>query len=480
MSTTPGPTATTRVRLWMTVCVLCAAQVLIILDQNIVNVALPAIRDDLGFSSSNLVWAVNSYVIPFGGFLLLAGRLGDLISRKRVFLVGLTVFVAASVWCGTADNQAMLLTARFVQGVGGAVTSAGLLGMVVAVFSDLADRARAIGAFGFASAGGGAMGTVVGGFVTEVLSWNWIFFINLPIGLTVGVLASRLLPRDSGSGRLSGADAAGSVLVTGGVMVGVYALINVESQGWSAPSTLTGAVLAMGLLGGFTLRQRLAEAPLIPVRVLRTPNVVAANLIQALMVGGLFAFMFFTVLLLQQVWNYTPLEAGVAFVPAPVVIAIVSLAVAPRLLARFGPRAVVLTGLSVVLVGFLLFSRVSVTGEYTTSVLPAMVVLAFGFAITMPALMTLGMSDVPASDSGVASGLFNTAQQVGGAVGLAVLSSTAAAQSRRLIADGTSQVAALVGGYQLGYLLAAGFTLAAVTLAASTVKARPPAPAAAP
>ena len=478
MSPTHSPSLTpshsvsmSRRRQWSTVLVLCTAQVLIVLEQNIVNVALPAIQDDLGFSPTDLVWTVNAYVVPFGGLLLLAGRLGDLISRRRVFLVGLSLFVAASLWCGLAESQSVLLAARFAQGIGGAVTAAGLLGMVVAVFTDPRDRARAIGLFGFASAGGSAIGLVVGGLITHWLSWQWVFLINLPIGALVAAFAIRLLPRDRGIGWAAGIDVIGAVLATVGIMVGVYTLIGIETQPVAA--TAVGAVIALGTLVGFGWRQVRATTALIPERVWRAPNVVAANLVQALMTGGLFAFLFFTVLHLQRVWDYGPLEAGIAFLPAPAVIATVSLWLVPRLLARYPSRAIVLTGLPILLAGFLLFTRLDVTGGYLWSVLPSMVVLAFGFSITMPALMSLGMSGVPERDSGVASGLFSTTQQVGGAVGLAVLTTVATARTNAVLADGGGAALAAVSGYRLGFLIAAAMIMAALVLAAVLLTAPP-------
>ncbi|GAA4897362.1 MFS transporter [Stackebrandtia albiflava] len=460
-------------RRWLAVLVLSAAQVMIVLDQNIVNVALPAIRDDLGLSPGNLVWTVNAYVIPFGGLLLLAGRLGDLISRKYVFLAGLALFSAASLWAGSADDQTGLLLARFVQGVGGAVTSAGLLGMVVTSLPEPRHRARAIGVFGFASAGGGALGTVVGGVLTDALSWHWIFFINVPIGVVVGVMAWRLLPVDRGVGVRAGADVVGAVLVTAGVVLGVYALINAESQGWGSAVTLGGGAVSVVLLTGFALRQRFATTPLVPTRVLRSRNVVGANLVQALMVGALFGFMFFTVLHLQQVLGFSPLIAGLAFLPAPAVIAVVSMTVAPRLMHRFGARRTTLTGLPILAAGFVMLAQVSPGLGYEVSVGPAMVVMAFGFGITMPSLMSLAMSDVAAEDSGVTSGLFNTTQQVGGAVGLAVLSTLVGARTEALRAEGVAEAAALAGGYRAAFWLGGGFVAVAWLIAGLLLRAAP-------
>ncbi|ADD42343.1 MFS transporter [Stackebrandtia nassauensis] len=459
-------------RRWLAVIVLCAAQVMIILDQNIVNVALPAIREDLDFSASNLVWTINAYVIPFGGLLLLAGRLGDLLSRKYVFVAGLALFTAASAWCGFADGQTSLLVARFVQGLGGAVTSAGLLGMVVTIFSDPKPQAKALGAFGFASAGGGAAGTVVGGVLTEGLSWHWVFWINIPLGIIVGALALRLLRNDRGIGWRAGADVFGAVLVTSGLMLVVYALVGTESRGWASPVTIGLGAAAVALLAGFFVRQAKAANPLLPLRILRSRNVAGANLIQALMVAALFGFMFYTVLYMQEVLSYRPLSAGLAFLPVPIVIAVVSMTVAPKLLLRFGPRTLILAGLPLLAFGLWLLSRVPVDGDYYLHLLPAMVIMPFGFGITMPSLMSLAMSEVAAEDSGVTSGLFNTTQQVGGAIGLAVVSTAVAARIDSTLADGGDKAQALTDGYGLGFGLGAAFVAVAWLVALTVLRQR--------
>ncbi|WP_026930309.1 DHA2 family efflux MFS transporter permease subunit [Glycomyces tenuis] len=469
MSTRTDQSLRTR---WLAVIVLSAAQVMIILDQNIVNVALPAIREDLAFSQANLVWTVNAYVIPFGGLLLLAGRLGDLIGRKQVFLAGLALFIAASAAAALADTQELLLAARFVQGIGGAVTAAGLLGMIVTIFPEPEHQAKAIGVYGFASAGGGAAGSVIGGVLTDALGWEAVFYVNVPIGLAVAALAWRLLPADRGVGLRAGADVIGAALVTSGLMLAVYTLVETERYGWGSPRTLGLGALAAVLVAGFFWRQSKAAAPLIPLRILRSRNVAGANLAQALMVGAAFGFMYFTVLYLQQVLGFTPLAAGLAFLPAPIVIAVVSMAVAPRLLARFGARPLVLTGLPLMVVGFVLFAQMRADGSYAADVLPGMLTAPLGFGLTMPALMSLGMSDSRPEDAGVTSGLFNTAQQVGGAVGLAVLSTAVAARTDGLLEQGRSTAEALTGGYRTGYTIAAVFVVVGLVVAATMLKTR--------
>ena len=457
---------------WLAVIALSAAQVMIVLDQNIVSIALPAIREDLAFNQANLVWTVNAYVIPFGGLLLLAGRLGDLISRKQVFLAGLGLFTLASVAAALADSQGFLLAARFVQGIGGAITAAGLLGMIVTIFPEPKHQVKAIGLYGFASAGGGAAGSVVGGVLTETLGWESVFYVNLPLGLIVAALAWRLLPTEHGIGLRAGADIIGAALVTSGLMLAVYTLVETERYGLTSARTLGLGALAAALLAGFVLRQAKAAAPLIPPRILRSRNVVGANIAQALMVGAAFGFMFFTVLYLQQVLEFAPLAAGLAFLPAPVVIAVVSMALAPRLLTRFGSRPMVLTGLSLMVAGFILFAQMRADGNYLVDVLPGMVTAPLGFGLAMPALMTLGMADSKPEDAGVTSGLFNTAQQVGGAVGLAVISTAVSARTGTLLDGGETQAEALTGGFRLGYGVAAGLGLVALVIAFTMIKAR--------
>ncbi|SDD74736.1 MFS transporter [Glycomyces harbinensis] len=471
MSTAPVRSLRSR---WLAVIALSAAQVMIVLDQNIVTIALPAIREDLAFSQANLVWTVNAYVIPFGGLLLLAGRLGDLISRKQVFLAGLALFVAASVAAALADSQSLLLGARFVQGIGGAITAAGLLGMIVTIFPEPHHQVKAIGVYGFASAGGGALGSVIGGVLTETLGWESVFYVNLPLGIFVAVLAWKLLPAERGVGLRAGADVLGAALVTAGLMLAVYTLVETERYGWTSARTIGLGALAALLLAGFAVRQAKAAAPLIPPRILRSRNVSGANIAQALMVGSAFGFMFFTVLYLQQVLGFEPLAAGLAFLPAPVVIAVVSMAVSPRLLTRFGARPMLLVGLSLMAAGFLLFAQMRADGSFLVDVLPGMVTAPLGFGLAMPALMTLGMADSRPEDAGVTSGLFNTAQQVGGAVGLAVASTVVAARSGALQDQGASTAEALTGGFRAGYLVGTAFALIALVIVITVIKARKP------
>jgi EmrB/QacA subfamily drug resistance transporter len=450
---------------WLALVVLCAGMLMIILDGTIVNVALPSIQDDLGFAQSDLAWVVNAYLIAFGGLLLLAGRLGDLIGRRRVLLTGLAVFTIASLLCGLADSQAMLIAARFAQGVGGAMTSAVILGMIVTMFPEPREQAKAIGIYSFVASAGASIGLLAGGVLTQGLSWHWIFFVNVPIGLVTGMLALRLLAPEAGAGLRAGADALGAVLVTVALMLGVYTIVQAGEQGWGSPQTLGLGAVALALLAGFVARQATAATPLLPLRLLRSRAVAGANAVQVLMIGGLFGVFFLGVLYLERVLGYDAIEIGLAFLPVSLGIGAFSLFLSPRLILRFGPRAVLIAGLASLAAGLALFSQVPVDGRYITDVLPAMVLLGAGAGVSFPSLMGLAMSSATPADSGLLSGLVNTTQQVGAALGLAVLATLATSRSDTLLAGGDGQAAALTGGYTLAFGIATGFVLAGLAIA---------------
>jgi EmrB/QacA subfamily drug resistance transporter len=442
---------------WFAVWILCAGQLMIIVDQNIVNVALPTIQRDLGFAQESLVWVVNAYVVPFGGLLLLAGRLGDLVGRKAVFVAGLVTFTVASLLCGLAGSPAALIGFRILQGVGGGFAAAGILGMIVALFPVAAadggpgtgrDRARAIGAFSFASASGGTLGGLLGGVLTDTAGWHWIFFINGPIGAAVIALAVWGLPGERGAGLGAGADGLGAALVTGGLMLAVYAAVGGAHR-------LAAAALAAALLVGFAIRERQAAAPLVPRNLFRSGNLLAANGIQLLMIAAMFGLLYFGGLYLQRVLHFDPLRAGLGFAPAAIVIAVVSLGVAARAVLRFGPGAVLRGGLVGIALGFGWLARVPERGHYAADVLPALLVIGLGFGLAIQALTVLGLSDVGPADTGVASGLFNTTQQIGGALGLTALSAIATAGHDALP----------LAGYHRAFALAAGFAVVALVVA---------------
>ncbi len=453
---------------------LCVGMLMIILDGTIVNVALPSIQSDLDFSQSSLAWVVNAYLIPFGGLLLLAGRIGDLIGRKRVFTFGLGVFVAASALCGLAQSQELLIGARFLQGIGGALTSSVILGMIVTMYSDRREQAKAIGVYSFVAASGASLGLLAGGALTEAISWHWIFFVNLPFGLAAMALAGRLIDNDAGIGLDKGADVPGAAMITGGLMLGVYTIVEAVDYGWGSLHTLGLGAVALALIAGFVARQASALTPLMPLRVLRSRNVSGANLIQVLMVGGLFGMFFLGALYLQGVLGYSPVEVGLAFLPVALLIALFSLKVSDRLILRFGARHTLLAGLAFVLAGLLAFARVPVDGHYLSDVLPAMIGFGIGAGLSFPAMMSLAMSGATSEDAGIASGLVNTTQQVGGALGLAVLATLSTAKTNDLLAGGAAQAPALVDGYQLAFFTGTGFLALAIILAATLLERAEP------
>jgi EmrB/QacA subfamily drug resistance transporter len=463
MSETRLPPAADRSR-WIALVVLCAGFLMIILDQTIVNVALPSIQSDLGFSQSALAWVVNAYLIAFGGLLLLVGRLGDLIGRRRIFLAGLFVFTTASLVCGLADGQGLLIGARFVQGVGGAMTSAVILGMIVTMFPRPSEQAKAIGVYSFVAAAGGAIGLLAGGVLTQAINWHWIFFVNLPIGVATGILAIRLLPDDRGIGLEKGADAPGALLLVASLMLAVYTIVEAGHFGWGSAHTLGFGAVAVALLGAFVARQATAANPLVPLRVFRNRTVTVANVMQVLMVAGMFGMFFLGALYLQRVLRYDAIEVGLAFLPVAVGIAALSLRAAAGLMMRFGAKPTLLAGLALVAAGLLVFHRAPIDAGYATDLLPAMVLLGVGAGLVFPALMTLAMSAATPEDSGLASGLVNTTQQVGGALGLAVLATLATTATGTQLAHGASSATALTDGYHLAFMIAAVLVLVAIAI----------------
>ncbi|HEX6618598.1 MAG TPA: MFS transporter, partial [Solirubrobacteraceae bacterium] len=458
-------TTTDRSR-WVALVVLCAGMLMIILDQTIVNVALPTIQSDLGFSQSSLAWVVNAYLIALGGLLLLAGRMGDLLGRKRVFLTGLALFTLASLLCGASQTEEMLIGARFVQGVGAAMTSAVILGMIVTMFPQPREQAMAIGIYSFVASAGASIGLLAGGLITQAFNWHWIFFVNLPIGVAAAVLAVRLLETDEGTGLGEGADVAGAALVTAALMLGVYTIVGTVDHGWGSGHTLGFGVAAIALLAGFVVRQATASRPLVPLRIFRSRNVSGANVVQALMVAGMFGMFFMGTLYLQRVLGYDAVQTGAAFLPVSVGIGVLSLGFSARLITRLGARAVLLPGLAALVAGLVLLTGAPVGGDYVTDLLPALILLGVGAGIAFPALVTLAMSGATPADSGLASGLVNTTQQVGGALGLAVLATLSTSRSNHLLANGESAASALTGGYHLAFAIGAGLVIAAIVVAA--------------
>ncbi|WP_329488285.1 DHA2 family efflux MFS transporter permease subunit [Kitasatospora sp. NBC_01246] len=466
----PAPTraASARSRA-LALAVLCAGMLMIILDGSIVTVALPAIQADLGFSSADLTWTVNAYLIAFAGLLLLAGRLGDLIGRKRVFVAGLALFTAASVLCAVATGQGMLIAARFLQGVGGAMASAVSLGMIVTLFPEPGERGRAIGAFSFVGAAGASIGQVLGGVLTQALNWHWIFLINLPLGLAAVLLAVRVLDTDRGPGLRAGADTLGAVLITAALMLGIYTIVGTGEHGWASARTLGLGALAALLLAGFLLRQARAAQPLLPLRMLRSRTVAGANVVQVLAISGMFGFQILLALYLQNVLGYGAAATGLAMLPAAVSIGAVSLFLSARLNARFGERNVLMAGLALLVAALGLLVRLPADADYAVHLLPTMLLIGGG-GLVLSGLTALGMSGAGAADAGTASGLFNTTQQVGAALGVAVLTTLAAARTGTLSGAGDPAAEALTGGFRLAFAVAAGLLALALVVTAVVLK----------
>ncbi|CAA9538725.1 MAG: Uncharacterized MFS-type transporter [uncultured Solirubrobacteraceae bacterium] len=456
---------------WRALIVLCVGFFMIVLDTTVVNVALPSIQDDLGFSQAGLAWVVNAYLIAFGGLLLLAGRLGDLVGRRRIFLVGLAVFTVASVLCGIAQSQEVLVTARFVQGVGGAMASAVILGMIVTMFPEPAEQAKAIGVYAFVASGGGSVGLLAGGVLTDAINWHWIFFINVPIGIATALFARRLIEDDKGLGLSEGADAPGAVLVTSALMLGVYTIVGAAEHGWTSGRTLGLGAVSLVLLAAFLVRQGRIEKPLIPLRIFRSRPVSGANVVQILCIAGMFSMFFLGALYLQRILRYDAIQVGFAFLPTTVAMGLMSVRYSARLTTRFGAQPTMLAGLPLILIGLALFSRVPVDGDYWVDVLPGMALLGMGAGTAFPALVTMAMSGASPRDAGLASGLINTTAQVGGALGLAVLATMSTSRSDALREDGVANAIALTEGYQLALIVGAG--LVAVALAVTLTVLRP-------
>ena len=460
---------------WVALYVLCAGVLMIVLDVTVVNVALPSIQDDLGFSQSSLAWVVNAYLISFGGLLLLSGRFGDLIGRKSVFMAGLALFTVASVFCGAAQSQGMLVAARFIQGIGGAMTSAVVLGMIVTMFPAPRDQAKAMGVYAFVASAGGTIGLLAGGVLTQAINWHWIFFINIPIGVATAAVSWRLIERDRGIGLREGADVPGAVLITSSLMLGVYTIVKpAADDGWGASTTLLLGAISLALLAAFIVREATARTPLIPLRIFRSRNLAGANIVQPLLVAGMFGLFFMGALYMEGVLGYDPLQIGLAFLPATLVMGTLSLRYAEPLITRFGAKTTLLPGLVLIAIGLALFTRAPVDGSYVQHILPVMLVLAFGIGVSFPALMTLAMSGATQEDAGLASGLVNTTAQVGGALGLAVLATLSTTRTDNLIADGEARASALTDGYHLAFWIGAVLVVASLVVAVTVLTSEEP------
>ena len=465
------PATDSRRARWLALYVLCLGDLMIVLDSSIVNVALPSIQEDLGFSQSALAWVVNAYLLTFGGFLLLSGRLGDLLGNKRVFAGGVVSFTVASVLCGLAPTAELLVIGRAVQGLGGAAVSAVALSLIMALFSEPGERAKAMGFFGFVMSGGGALGVLLGGVLTGLLSWNWIFLVNVPIGLLVWVAARKVLPADKLGAERPRLDVLGAVLVTAALMLSVYAVVGGNDAGWASARTLGLLGGAAVLLAAFVAREATTAHPLVPLRVVALRNVAVSQVVGVLWAAAMFAWFFLAALYLQQVLGYAALDVGLAFLPTCLLMAFCSLQLSDRLVMRFGVRPPLVVGLGLAAASLALFSRAPVGGDFVVDVLPAMLLMGAGAGIAFNPVLLAAMGDVEPHESGLASGLVNTSFMMGGALGLAVFVAISDGRHDRLLAQGSPAVEALNGGFQAAF--AAGAVSAALAAAIGGLLLRP-------
>jgi EmrB/QacA subfamily drug resistance transporter len=459
-------------RRWLALLVLCLGDLMIVLDVTIVGVALPSIRTDLGFTESSLAWVVNAYLIVFGGFLLLGGRLGDLFGHRRLFLAGIGLFTAASLACGLATSQEVLVGARAVQGLGGAIVSAVALSLMMMLFTEPGERAKAMGIFGFVASGGGSLGVLLGGILTDVLDWHWIFLVNVPIGVAVIVLALQLIPGERAAALAQRLDVAGAIAVTVSLMIAVYAIVNGNEVGWITLRTLGLLGVAAALFAIFIAIEATISSPLMPLGLFRIRNLSFSSIVGVLWAAAMFAWFFLSALYLQIVLGYSPLEVGLAFLPGNLIMGVLSVAVSARLVMRFGVRVPLAAGLGFAALGLLLFARAPVDGNFVVDVLPSMIFLGIGAGIAFNPVLFAAMSDVQPTEAGLASGIVNTAFMMGGALGLAVLASLAASRTETLRAGGDAPLVALTGGYHAAFLVGALFAAAAAAIGAAFLRTR--------
>jgi EmrB/QacA subfamily drug resistance transporter len=458
-------------RRWIALFVVCLGQLMVILDTTIVNVALPSIQSDLNFSQSSLTWVIDGYLITFGSLLLLAGRLGDLFGRKRVFLLGVLSFVVASMLCGLSPSGGALVAARLIQGAAAALVSAVIIAIIAVEFPQPAERAKAMSLYTFVIAGGASLGLLLGGVLTEAISWHWIFFVNLPIGAVAYVLGRRLIAENEGIGS-DGIDWLGSVLITASSIVAIYALIKIPEWGWTGPRTLALIGVAALLLAGFIALESRISNPIMPLRVLGNRSLVTANLVRGFLVTGAYSTFFLGSLYFQHVRGWSPIDIGLAFLAMSVALATMSAGLAARLVARFGPKRTLIAGIAGPVAGLLLFSQAGESTPYFPTIFAAFALLGFGFGAANPPLMMIAMGDVPERDAGLASGTIQVSIQLSAAIGLAALGTIATDRTNALAAQGQSAVDALSGGYHLAFLIAAG--AAAVGIAIAVLALRSP------
>lgn len=457
---------------WIALIVVCLAMLMNALDSSIVNVALPSIQRSLHFSASGLTWVVDAYLIAFGSFLLLAGRLGDLIGRKKVFLTGVTIFTVSSLGCALAANQATLIVARFLQGLGGAVSTSVIVAIIVTEFSGAAERAKAMSAYLFVAVGGGSIGLLVGGVLTQAVNWHWIFIINVPIGILTLILGATLIKENEGLGIRHGLDITGSLLMTVSLMVGIYSVVTASTYGWVSAHTLGFAAVALVLILAFFGLESRVSSPIVPLRVLQLRSLTSSSVVRGLTFSAMFSVFFFGALYMERVLGYGPLKTGVAFLPMTLSMAAMSLGLTSRLLVRYGPMKLLIPGLSGVIAGLLIFSQSGVSADYFTTMLPAFLLLGVGMSVSAVPLLTLAMADVAAADAGLASGIVNVSMWLASSTGLAVFGTLAASRSRNLENQGHNTLSSLVAGYHEIFLIGSG--LAALGLGLTMVLLRTP------
>jgi EmrB/QacA subfamily drug resistance transporter len=458
-------------RRWIALILLCFAQFIVVLDASIVNVALPSIGEALSFSQDNLAWVVNAYVLTFGGFLLLGGRLADLLGRRRVFMVGLLMVAVASLAAGFAANEGQLIAARAAQGLGAAIISPSALSIVTNTFRDGAERNKALGAWGAVAGAGGAAGVLFGGILTDGPGWEWVLWINVPVALVVAALTPRLIPESRSESETRHFDTAGAVSVTAGLSVLVYAIVDANDAGWGSTQTIGLVVLAAALIGAFVAIELRSEKPLVPFRIFRLRTLTGANVIGLLLGGSLFAMFFFITLYMQQVLGYSPIEAGLSYLPLAVMIAVAS-GVAAQLVTRIGYKPVMATGMVLIAAALVWFSQASVGGNFLGDILGPSLLAATGLGFGFVTTTIAAVSGVREQEAGLASGLINTSQQIGGALGLAVLSSIAISRTDDVVADGSSQVSALNEGFQAAFLGGAGIAMLGLVLTLVLIRGR--------